>query len=91
MLQVDGVSITSRLVVNGTRLGACYNNRTFQANNYSAYFTNREENGLTVRGDEALLVRELFGWRMSCASYVIMQDRWCRIMAFVGRRNTCSR
>lgn len=76
MLQVDGVSVTSRVVVNGTRFGACYNNRTFQANNYSAYITSREENGLTVRGNEALLVWGFSGvrWRMSCASNVI-QDR----------------
>ena len=56
MDQVDGVSVTSRVVVNGTRLGACYNNRTFHINGYPAYFTSREENGLVVRGDEALLI-----------------------------------
>lgn len=70
MLQVDGVSVTSRVVVNGTRFGACYNNRTFEANGYPAYLTSREENGLAVRGDEGLLVVEYTGvrWRTSYAS-----------------------
>ncbi|CAM9250739.1 unnamed protein product [Ascophyllum nodosum] len=55
---VDGVSVTSRVVVNGSRFGACYNNVTFYINDYPAYFTSQIEDGLVVRGEEGLFVGE---------------------------------
>ena len=58
MVQVDGVSVTSRVVVNGSRFGACYNNVTFYINDYPAYFTSQIEDGLVVRGEEGLFVGE---------------------------------
>ena len=59
MAQVDGVSVTSRVVVNGSRFGACYSNVTFSVNDYPAYFTSQIEDGLVVRGEEGLFVWQL--------------------------------
>ncbi|CAM9250665.1 unnamed protein product [Ascophyllum nodosum] len=56
---VDGVSVTSRVVVNGSRFGACYSNVTFSVNDYPAYFTSQIEDGLVVRGEEGLFVWQL--------------------------------
>lgn len=59
LLQYDGVSITSRLVVNGRRFGGCYNFTGMEENNYPAYFTSRFEDGQVVRGDEGISVMSL--------------------------------
>lgn len=53
--QVDGVSLISRVVLNGTQVGGCYNNTMFSINDNLAYFSSDVGDEWGV-GDRAILV-----------------------------------
>lgn len=43
--QVNGISVVSPVVINGTRFGDCYNSTELEANGYPVYWTSEPSSG----------------------------------------------